>query len=74
MNYVIGEWRLITLLEKEARYDALENGGVDNWEGYGASIQKYLGLCKANAIYEIVNERMNEFGTLDRGTRRPRLY
>ena len=66
MNYVIDEWRLMTLLEKAARYDALENGGVSNWEWYGASIQDYLELCKVNAIYEIVNERMNEFETLNR--------
>ncbi len=65
MNYIIGEWRLIELLENEARYDALENGGVDNWEWYGASIQDYLNLCKANAIYEIVNERINEFKALE---------
>lgn len=64
MNYIIGEWRLRELLAKEARYDALENGGVDNWNWYGASIQDYLGLCKANFIYEIVNERMNEFEAL----------
>ena len=65
MNYIIGEWRLRELLAKEARYDALENGGVDNWKKYGASIQNYLSLCKANAIYEIVNERMNEFEALE---------
>jgi len=65
MNYIIGEWRLRELLAKEARYDALENGGVDNWKEYGVSIQDYLGLCKANAIYEIVNERINKFTVLD---------
>ena len=65
MNYIIGEWRLRNLLAKEARYDALENGGVDVWKGYGAAIQDYLGLCKANAIYEIVNERMKEFKALE---------
>ena len=65
MKYIIGEWRLRELLAKEARYDALENGGVDVWKGYGASIQNYLGLCKANAIYEIINERINEFEALD---------
>ncbi len=63
--YIISEERLKELLEEEARYIALENGGVDNWEWYGASIQDYLGLCETNAIYEIVNERMNEFETLD---------
>lgn len=63
--YIISEKRLKELLEKETRYDALKNGGVDNWEWYGISIQNYLSLYKANAIYEIVNERVNEFETLD---------
>jgi len=63
--YIISEERLKELLEEEARYIALENGGVDNWEWYGASIQDYLSLCEANAIYEIVKERMDEFETLD---------
>lgn len=63
--YIISEKRLKELLEKETRYDALKNDGVDSWEWYGASIQNYLSLCKANAIYEIVNERVNEFETLD---------
>ena len=66
MNYIISEWRLRDLLAKEARYDALENGGVDNWKRYGVSIQDYLGLWKANAIYEIVNKRMNEFEALEK--------
>ena len=63
--YIIDELRLKELLVTEARYDALENGGVDNWEWYGASIQDYLDLYKANAIYEIVNERINEFKALE---------
>lgn len=62
--YIIDELRLKELLATEARYDALESGGVDNWEWYGASIQDYLDLYKANAIYEIVNERINEFKAL----------
>ena len=63
--YIIDKLRLKELLVTEARYDALENGGVDNWEWYGASIQDYLDLYKANAIYEIVNERINEFKALE---------
>lgn len=65
MNYVISKERLRELLEEEARYIALENGGVDNWEGFGASIQEYLSLCEVNSIFEIVKERMNEFEALD---------
>ena len=66
MNYIISEERLRELLEEEARYIALENGGVDNWEWYGASIQEYLSLCEVNSIFEIAKERMNEFEALDR--------
>lgn len=65
MNYIISEERLKELLEEEARYIALENGGVDNWEWYGTSIQEYLSLCEVNSIFEIAKERMNEFETLD---------
>lgn len=66
MNYVISEKRFRELLEEEVRYIALENGGVDNWEWYGASIQEYLSLCGANSISEIVKERMNEYEALGR--------
>lgn len=66
MNYVISERRFRELLEEEARYIALENGGVNNWEWYDASIQEYLSLCEANSISEIVKERMNEYEALGR--------
>lgn len=65
MNYIISEERLRELLEEEARYIALESGGVDNWEWYGVSIRDYLNLYKADSIDEIVNERVNEFEALD---------
>lgn len=65
MNYVISEERLRELLEEEARYIALENGGVDNWEWYGASIQEYLSLCEVDSIFEIAKERVSEFEALD---------
>lgn len=40
--YQITEERLRELLEIEARYDALENGGVDNWEQYGAALSDFI--------------------------------
>lgn len=65
MNYIISEEDLREILESEARYIALESGGVDNWEWYGLSIRDYLNLYEADSIDEIVNERMNKFEALD---------
>jgi hypothetical protein len=33
--------RYSELLDKERRLDALEAGGVDNWEGYDFSLDAY---------------------------------
>lgn len=49
--YLIEENRLKELLESEARLDALEWGGVDNWEWYGESLSQYLDeYCQWNGI------------------------
>lgn len=49
--YLIEESRLKRLLESEARLDALEWGGVDNWEWYGESLSQYLDeYCEWNGI------------------------
>ena len=49
--YLIEESRLKQLLESEARLDALEYGGVDNWEWYGESLSHYLDeYCEWNSI------------------------
>ena len=47
--YKISKKRLLELLEADAKLEALENGGVDNWEWSGASISDYL----LNYIQEI---------------------
>lgn len=39
---LIEEKELILLLESYNRLQALENGGVDNWEWYGASLGDFL--------------------------------
>lgn len=41
----------ISLLKQEVRLNMLENGGVDNWEWYGESLnpegeESYEDLCK----------------------------
>ena len=49
--YLIEESRLKQLLESEARLDALEWGGVDNWEWYGESLSQYLDeYCQWNGF------------------------
>lgn len=40
--YKIPKKRLLELLEADAKLEALENGGVDNWEWSGASMSDYL--------------------------------
>jgi hypothetical protein len=40
--YKISKKRLLKLLEADAKLEALENGGVDNWEWSGASMSDYL--------------------------------
>lgn len=42
MGYYITKERLLELLETEARYEALQSGGVDNWEWYGEANREYL--------------------------------
>ena len=40
--YIIREGELRELLHDSLKLMALENGGVDNWENYGISIQEFL--------------------------------
>ena len=43
MKYrIVPEERLLELLSTENKMVALESGGVDNWEWYGASICDYI--------------------------------
>ena len=39
---LVEEKELIILLESFNKLQALENGGVDNWGWYGASLRDYL--------------------------------
>lgn len=42
MKYIIDEKELRELLYSQYKLDALEYGGVDNWEWYGDSIADFL--------------------------------
>ena len=39
---LVEEKELLELLEAYNKLQALENGGVDNWEWYGASLEEFL--------------------------------
>lgn len=43
-NYIISENELLTLLKMAAKLTALENGGVDNWDNYGWSLEDYFDM------------------------------
>lgn len=43
--YQVSEEFLRGLLLAAHTYHALENGGVDNWEWYGASVEDYIKDC-----------------------------
>lgn len=64
-QFYIDESRLLELLETEARYIALENGGVDNWEWCGQSQEDYLDLCDALSFEEVALQRIQEFTFAD---------
>lgn len=38
----ISQERFEELIDKERKLDALEAGGVDNWEWYGESLKEYF--------------------------------
>ena len=41
-NYTITAERYLELLEAEEALRCLQSGGVDNWEGYDASMEEYV--------------------------------
>lgn len=61
--YKVRESVLLDLLEKANRFDALKNGGVDNWMWYGDSYCDFLRTyCEDNGIDpEQIDEREFDF-------------
>lgn len=39
--YKVPATKVVQFIEAEAKVDALDQGGVDNWEWYDASMEKY---------------------------------
>ena len=42
MFYKVSKEQLLELLECQARWYAVEGGGVDNWAWYGESLSEYI--------------------------------
>ena len=48
MKRIIEESELLELLSDSEKLNALNNGGVDNWEWYGESIKNFLEKRRKN--------------------------
>lgn len=55
-KYIISKEHLLSLIQDSITLTALENGGVDNWEWYGDSINDLLKEAKVNNIKELAEQ------------------
>ena len=53
MKILIEREKLISLISDRLKLQALENGGVDNWEWYSVSLTDFLDEENANDFDEI---------------------
>lgn len=61
--YKISESELLELLHDELTLIALQNGGVDNWSGYGESITHFL-VSNGNLnddMYDIAHNLLEDY-------------
>jgi hypothetical protein len=57
-NYRLPDWELHELVYAQLTLEALEHGGVDDWEWYSESIKDYCNSCHADSIEDIVKEEL----------------
>ena len=60
MNIPLSRKYLKELQEKARKLQALEDGGVDNWEGYDSSMQHIWEDAETRALYNKVLEEVFE--------------
>lgn len=53
MKILVEREKLISLISDSLKLQALENGGVDNWEWYGESLTNFLDEEDADDFDEI---------------------
>ena len=61
---LVPETELLDLLENSNKLQALENGGVDNWDWYGASIRDYFEACITELNLELDEDEDLDFTTI----------
>lgn len=59
-TYQISESELVELIHDSMKLCALENGGVDNWEWYGASIQDFE-EANGDELYELARKELENY-------------
>lgn len=64
-KYIISENKLRQLLKDEIKLEALEYGGVDNWEWYGDSIQDYLKECNFEEIEDLIEKELQNYSLVE---------
>ena len=57
-KYIVSESELVKLLEAEAVLNALEAGGVDNWDWYGELINESLNGTGYETVGEFVENEL----------------
>lgn len=70
--YKVDEETLINLLKSDAKLEALESGGVDNWSYYGESLYDYADeVCDrkpdelaSEAIKRYAKEMLNDYNKI----------
>ena len=63
-NYKVRKDILLRLLAAEARLDALESGGVDNWDWYGASCSDYLDDYNKEDFEEVAEDKLRYYSQI----------
>lgn len=61
--YAVYQSELIELLHDSMKLAALENGGVDNWEWYGASIHEFEE--NNGELYELAKKELENYPEVD---------
>lgn len=58
---LISKEKLAEYIQGYLRYTALENGGVDNWPWFGASLGDFLDNHGADDFSELVEEELRQY-------------
>ena len=65
--YKVSKSELRELIHDSLMYSALQNGGVDNWEWYGESINMFLDECCGpdEDEYDIAEKELQNYDVVD---------